>query len=166
MSAPTRRPRPGVDAPRRRGANAPLFDRIRGRAGAPLADAAFYGHGAEELQESIAYHLSQLLNTRRVPVGDGAYVERTTIGYGVRDFTGLSPLDKAVRARLGEAILDAIQDFEPRLEAVEVQLADALDDERRLHVSIRGIVRTRSVPVVLEFNGFARNGAIEVGTNE
>jgi len=83
------------------------------------------------LKESIRRELERLLNTRSsLPADRLAARERSSIDYGVPDFSMFSAASFADRQRLAEIVRRAIAAYEPRLAGVRVHLEHAGDDFR------------------------------------
>ncbi len=76
----------------------------------------------EELKASIAKQLSDLLSTRRSLTKHDERVAKTTLAYGIGDYSGTSLLDDENKARISNDIRKAILKFEPRLSNVLVKI--------------------------------------------
>jgi type VI secretion system protein ImpF len=130
----------------RRGGRALLFDRLvrpEPAPGEPPRGPTPAYFGVEDLKRSVAEQLRWLLNTR-APV-DYATLEartaaglRSTLDYGLPDFSTYGLDDSGTRERLARHIRDTVRGFEPRLVDPQVRV-DAIDGRnQRIAVSIGG----------------------------
>lgn len=101
-------------------------------------------HSVRRVKAGLLRDLEWLLNSRRTPAKiPEACVElrRSVFAYGLPDTTSLSSDSPAVRLRLQREIEDCIRCFEPRLEAVEVQLIDEKTRFQRFRFVVDAILR-------------------------
>jgi len=87
---------------------------------------AVASYGLNGFKAALARDLEDLLNTRTIDFDDLAprfpLSARSVVNYGLPDLSGLSLLNPDHRERLSAQIRRAIQDHEPRLSQVRVQL--------------------------------------------
>jgi len=104
------------------------------------------------LRESVRRELERLLNTRSsLPADRLAARERSSIDYGVPDFSMFSAASFADRQRLAEIVRRAIAAYEPRLAGVRVHLEIPRDDFR-LFGRIEAVLLTGRVPEPVHFD--------------
>jgi|SRR5947207_9735445 len=117
------------------------------------------------LKESVRRDLELLLNTRcplpahRIPPRDGSVVD-----YGIPDFTALSPARFEDRGKLAEAMVRAINAFEPRLAEVQVRLDPVAGNEKSLAATIEAKLMVGRVAEPVSFATLLQlgDGAVEV----
>ncbi len=104
----------------------------------------------EALRESVRQELARLLNTR-CPISDWSdeFSQRTTINYGIPDFSSLSAGNSADMARLSVAVERAIQAFEPRLKSPRVIVRQGQSGPSRAEGVIQAqlVIETVTEPV-------------------
>jgi type VI secretion system lysozyme-like protein len=126
-----------------------LFDRLmrRERDGDPaeiLPTVQTYGE--EELRASIEEQLRWLLNTR-VPIDYHTLDERTrrgersTVDYGLPDFTVYPLNEPEARARLCAHLAQTIEIYEPRLLRPHVSLSPAASRREDIVAEVEGAIR-------------------------
>jgi type VI secretion system protein ImpF len=104
------------------------------------------------LKESVRRELERLLNTRSsLPADRLAARERSSIDYGVPDFSMFSAASFADRQRLAEIVRRAIVAYEPRLAGVRVYL-EAIGDDFRLFGRIEATLLTGRVAEPVHFD--------------
>lgn len=104
----------------------------------------------ESLRESVRRELSRLLNTRCPPVErEGALQQRTTVNYGIPDFSPLSASNAGDMAKLAAGVEAAIQAFEPRLNSPRVTMRQVQGSPSRAEGVIQGhlVIETVKEPV-------------------
>jgi type VI secretion system protein ImpF len=95
-----------------------------------------------DLKESVRRELERLFNTRcPLPVHRLGATERSTVDYGVPDFSTYHPANDDDRRRLAGHLRQAVMTYEPRLAEVKVVLAP---DPQRPR-SLRGRVEAKLV---------------------
>ena len=114
----------------------PLFDRLADTAQAmesPLQTPA-------QLAQSIGRDLSRLMNTRSPrTLKEFFMADRTTLDYGIPDFTALSPQSPTDCQTMQSAIAFAVASYEPRLQNVSV-VATGSSHGTAASISISGLV--------------------------
>ena len=114
------------------GARALLFDRlsVATTEGSFEAKPLRY-YSIEEVQNSVAKEVSDLLNTRRSASSFDADIAASTIAYGIGDYAGFSFKSARDLRYIAQDIEKAIKRFEPRLlnVAVEIPLEQQVNGE-------------------------------------
>lgn len=129
-------------AERRKDFPMPLFDRLIdrelhfGREVRPLRTVDTKG-----LRASVQRELARLVNTRvQLPLERLESRTRTVIDYGIPDFAAFSARNHEHRARLETILAHTIETYEPRLEAVRVELHEPGVDATALHGTIEAML--------------------------
>ena len=98
-----------------------LFDRML-----PDSPHARQGLSVQELRESVASDLEDLLNSRMAQLGkaveDFPLAKRSILQFGILDFVGLSTANPADRDKICRSIEQSIAAHEPRLKQVKVEM--------------------------------------------
>lgn len=104
------------------------------------------------LVRSLERELQRLLNTR-CPFSQDELQSRsrTTIDYGIPDFGSFQEANPDDRKRLADAIRDAVRSFEPRLEAVQVEVEPYPGRPHSAFVRVRGRIQLGRVPEPVAF---------------
>jgi type VI secretion system protein ImpF len=108
-----------------------------------------------ELRAALRRDLEWLLNTRctiETPPESLQEVGRSVYNYGVHDTTSLYLLSSKDQEFLAKSIKTAINLFEPRLQAVKVNLAPSSDEVRGIHFTIEGLLRMDPAPELVFFD--------------
>ena len=95
---------------------------------------AVRGYTIEQMTSAVRRDLEDLLNTRQTLDGipeELVEVRRSVAAYGLPDVANLSALTEQQRSDIGQLLARIINNFEPRLCAVRVQLVDAGDETSR-----------------------------------
>ena len=102
-----------------------LFDRIL-----PENEQNYQGISLQELRESIASDLEDLLNSRMAKldhvIDDFPLVKHSILQFGIIDFLGLSTANPMDRDKICQSIQQSIAAQEPRLRQIKVEML--LDD--------------------------------------
>lgn len=110
------------------GFSAGLFDRLMGARG-DAAPASVARLTLEQLKDSVARDLEELLNTRLAlaPEMLAGYPEcaRSILNYGLIDFAGMCLTSSDDRARICTSLKAAIERHEPRLRHVQARIERA-----------------------------------------
>ncbi|SDZ90222.1 type VI secretion system baseplate subunit TssE [Rubrimonas cliftonensis] len=133
------------------GARAPFFEKLLGAA-QDAAPGALYD--AEGLAGAVSASLRALLATRAGP--DAARrgpAERLVVDYGVPSLEQFAPSRPDDRARLADAMRDAILAFEPRLERPEVSVVPDPAVAGRLEARVTGWLRLSRTLEAFTFSG-------------
>ncbi len=78
-------------------------------------------------------------------------MERTVINYGVPDFTSYQAQNSEDRRRLGKAMEQAIEAFEPRLRNISVTIDPPVPNERTLTARVEAMLALESVREPVSF---------------
>jgi type VI secretion system lysozyme-like protein len=126
-------------------------------------------HDVTELKESVRRELERLLNTRcSVPSQLLGTEERTTLNYGIPDFSSLSAHSGDDQRHIAEVVATTIMAFEPRLREVYVEAERAERDVHsiRLRLEARLVVGTHAEPVSFTLHVHPKSGDAEAHENE
>ena len=105
-----------------------------------------------ELYLSVLQELNRLLNSRCPLTFDKLENrERTTIDYGVPDFSAFNPQSLDDQKLLAKNIKDTIGVYEHRLEGVRVKIEEFVDDKKALLVKIEGVLAFETVREPVSF---------------
>lgn len=97
-----------------------LFDRL-----IPDDDEQLKGLSIQELRESVAHDLEDLLNSRMAKleqIDDFPLVKKSILQFGIIDFVGLSTANPADRDKICQSIEQSIAAHEPRLTQIKVEM--------------------------------------------
>jgi type VI secretion system protein ImpF len=117
------------------------------------------------VRESVRRELEQLFNTRcPIPAHRLGSRPRTVIDYGIPDFSTFAARDPHDRARLATILRKAVEDYEPRLANVRVEIDALVDNDFRLNGAISAdlVIDGVSEPVLFETALQIREGTVEV----
>lgn len=111
--------------------------------------------------------LEWLLNTRRNPdpvPEECTELRRSVHAYGLPDTTSMSRDDPAVRRRLQRQLEECLRTFEPRLEAIEIALAEEKGPLQQVRFVVDAILRMDPDPERIRFDTVldVASGAISV----
>jgi type VI secretion system lysozyme-like protein len=126
------------------GARALLFERLADdepRRRAAVEDEPLAVLDRAALRRSVRRELERLLNTRcTLPAMDRR--ARTTLEYGIPDFSHMQTRDTGVREQIADSVRRAVEAYEPRLRQVRVSVepSPADDQERRLTVRVEAML--------------------------
>ncbi|MGE8540982.1 MAG: type VI secretion system baseplate subunit TssE [Acinetobacter sp.] len=98
-----------------------LFDRML-----PNEQQHYQGLSLQELRESVALDLEDLLNSRvakvSVDIDDFPLAKRSILQFGIIDFVGLSTANPMDRDKICQSIEQSIAAHEPRLKQIKVEM--------------------------------------------
>ncbi len=97
-----------------------LFDRL-----IPDYEEQLKGLSIQELRESVAHDLEDLLNSRMAKleqIDDFPLVKKSILQFGIIDFVGLSTANPADRDKICQSIEQSIAAHEPRLTQIKVEM--------------------------------------------
>ena len=97
-----------------------LFDRL-----IPEKEEQLKGLTIQELRESVAHDLEDLLNSRMAKleqIEDFQLVKKSILQFGIIDFVGLSTANPADRDKICQSIEQSIAAHEPRLTQIKVEM--------------------------------------------
>jgi type VI secretion system lysozyme-like protein len=105
-----------------------------------------------ELYVSVLQELNRLLNSRcPLTFDELENRERTTIDYGVPDFSAFNPQSLDDQKLLAKNIRDTISVYEHRLQGVRVKVEEFIDDKKALLVKVEGVLAFESVREPVSF---------------
>ena len=97
-----------------------LFDRL-----IPEQEEQLKGLSIQELRESVAHDLEDLLNSRMAKleqIDDFPLVKKSIVQFGIIDFVGLSTANPTDRDKICQSIERSIAAHEPRLTQIKVEM--------------------------------------------
>ncbi len=97
-----------------------LFDRLL-----PDQEEQLKGMSIQELRESVAHDLEDLLNSRMAKleqIEDFPLVKKSILQFGIIDFVGLSTANPSDRDKICQSIEQSIASHEPRLTQIKVEM--------------------------------------------
>jgi type VI secretion system protein ImpF len=113
-----------------------------------------------ELKQSVARDLKVLLNTRREcqqePSEDYREARSSLLMYGLPDVSSLSLLNGQDRDRIRRALVQAIEQFEPRLKLLRVVVGPSVPHEPGLRFRIEAMLRIEPAPEQVAFDATLR----------
>ena len=98
------------------------------------------GYTAQKMFDAVLRDLEDLLNTRRtegVIPKEFDEVQTSIVGYGLPDISSVHASDSGSRQSIAKAIERVIRQYEPRLQAIHVELLNPEDDPIRQSVKFR-----------------------------
>ena len=105
-----------------------------------------------ELYMSVLQELNRLLNSRcPLTFEKLENRERTTIDYGVPDFSAFNPQSLDDQKLLARNIKNTIEVYEHRLENIRVKIEEFVDDKKALLVKIEGVLAFETVREPVSF---------------
>ena len=112
-----------------------LFERLL-----PVDDQVRSGLSIQELRQSIAQDLEDLLNNRMTHLGQSAEyyseIKSSILQFGIIDFVGLSTANPMDRDKICHSIAQSISAHEPRLKQVKVEMLMNENNMSSLYLSI------------------------------
>lgn len=132
-----------------------VLDRLRnGEADAPEGQWISRGESLSRLKQSLRRDLEWLLNTRstRLPRTDLRELNRSVFVYGMPELSAYALDSAADRARLLNALGQAIERFEPRLCRVAISPLENETHSHALRFRIEGWLRTEAALEPVSFD--------------
>ena len=128
-----------------------LFDRLL-----PETDQNYRGISLQELRESVASDLEDLLNSRMAKldhlIDQFPLAKQSILQFGIIDFVGLSTANPSDRDKICQSIEQSITAHEPRLKQIKVEML--LDDQNMgaLYLSIQAYLNIHPLfePVIFD----------------
>lgn len=128
-----------------------LFDRLL-----PETDQNYRGISLQELRESVASDLEDLLNSRMAKldhlIDQFPLAKQSILQFGIIDFVGLSTSNPSDRDKICQSIERSIAAHEPRLKQIKVEML--LDDQNMgaLYLSIQAYLNIHPLfePVIFD----------------
>ncbi|SEL59381.1 type VI secretion system baseplate subunit TssE [Acinetobacter sp. DSM 11652] len=132
------------------GFRATLFDRL-----IPEYEDQIKGLSMQELRESVAHDLEDLLNSRVAKfdqIDDFPTVKGSIAQFGIIDFVGLSTANPMDRDKICQSIQQSIAAHEPRLRQIQVEMLLDSDNMGALCLSIQAYLNIHPLyePVVFD----------------
>jgi len=129
-----------------KGSKALLFDRLalNGDTSSSESQPLRY-FAAEDVKQSIAKELSNLLNTRRSTSNFPPDIAASALAYGIGDYAGRSFKNSQDLNHIAKDIKNAIIKFEPRLSSVEVEIPEDQRINGEPIVIIQGSLKLENV---------------------
>jgi type VI secretion system protein ImpF len=133
-----------------------VFDRLCDDAPeSPAEDRPLWIGPRETVKRLVLNNLSWVLNARRyvgeLP-GGAHHLQRSVLGYGLPDFSGMTMETAADREALREAIESAVRRFEPRLSRVRVSPPQVETGGRDLRFQIDAVLQLWPAPEFVSFD--------------
>lgn len=114
------------------------------------------GEFTQRMVQTIARDLQSLLNTRKLEMQlPGGYkeLEPSIIDYGVIDLTTLNARSQKDRDAFRLSVQKAIEEYEPRLKRVEVDIVDNPNEMGLIfHFNIKAVLLMEPTPLTLQFD--------------
>ena len=123
------------------------------------------GYSAQKMFDAVLRDLEDLLNTRRtegVIPKEFDEVQTSIVGYGLPDISSVHATDSGSRQTIAKAIERVIRQYEPRLQAIHVELLNPEDDPIRQSVKFRVDAQLSVDP----FPDIAFDTVLEMGTGQ
>jgi type VI secretion system protein ImpF len=144
-----------------------LFDRLLGEHGTD--DRMDRGLSLEQLKDSVARDLEDLLNTRCALPEEllRAYPEcaRSIVNYGLIDFAGMCLSSSDDRARICACLKTAIERHEPRLRNVQARLEREGGSINRVSFAISGTLAGLSIKEAISFDAVLQPSSLHYSIN-
>lgn len=128
-----------------------LFDRLL-----TTEDYHLKGLSLQELRESVAADLEDLLNSRMTSlheqIDDFPLVKESIMQFGIIDFVGLSTANPSDRDKICQSIAQSIAAHEPRLRQIKVEMLLDEQDMGALCLSIQAYINIHPLyePVIFD----------------
>lgn len=116
-----------------------VLDRLSDTGARPVTHAA----SVRALKESIRRHLEDLLNTRRAPAAEFEGYEQahcSVVNYGLDELTSLVPSANDGAKQVQQAVERCLDDFEPRLRNVSVEVLRGELTKREVRLRIEATI--------------------------
>lgn len=129
-----------------------LFERLLTE---PSASQNISHWNIQELKDSVARDIEELLNTRSIQIDNFdqfPQAKKTVINFGILDFVGLSTANPLHRDQICQAIQETIGNQETRLSHVQVFMHIDSDHVGSLLLTIRGVLNLQPIsePVIFD----------------
>ena len=128
-----------------------LFDRLL-----PETDQNYRGISLQELRESVASDLEDLLNSRMAKldhlIDQFPLVKQSILQFGIIDFVGLSTANPSDRDKICQSIERSIAAHEPRLKQIKVEMLLDGQNMGALYLSIQAYLNIHPLfePVIFD----------------
>lgn len=122
-----------------------LLDKLLGSAGAQAGSGTAPGLSLAQVKAAVARDIETLLNARLTPMAGGLqafpHAAASVLAFGLADLSAACLASDRDRARIVDAIAQALRDHEPRLTDVRVSVRDATRPGSGLCFSIHAQLR-------------------------
>jgi type VI secretion system protein ImpF len=128
-----------------------LFDRLL-----PETDQNYRGISLQELRESVASDLEDLLNSRMAKldhlIDQFPLAKQSILQFGIIDFVGLSTANPSDRDKICQSIEQSITAHEPRLKQIKVEMLLDGQNMGALYLSIQAYLNIHPLfePVIFD----------------
>ncbi|RKG29638.1 type VI secretion system baseplate subunit TssE [Acinetobacter tianfuensis] len=128
-----------------------LFDRML-----PIQDQLQQGLSLQELRDSVAADLEDLLNSRianlKESIDDFPLAKKSILQFGIIDFVGLSTANPSDRDKICQSIAQSIAAHEPRLKQICVEMLMEENNMGALCLSIQAFLNIHPLyePVIFD----------------
>ena len=128
-----------------------LFDRLL-----PETDQNYRGISLQELRESVAFDLEDLLNSRMAKldhlIDQFPLAKQSILQFGIIDFVGLSTANPSDRDKICQSIEQSITAHEPRLQQIKVEMLLDGQNMGALYLSIQAYLNIHPLfePVIFD----------------
>ncbi|WP_442768279.1 type VI secretion system baseplate subunit TssE [Acinetobacter bohemicus] len=128
-----------------------LFDRLL-----PETDQNYRGISLQELRESVAFDLEDLLNSRMAKldhlIDQFPLAKQSILQFGIIDFVGLSTANPSDRDKICQSIEQSIAAHEPRLKQIKVEMLLDGQNMGALYLSIQAYLNIHPLfePVIFD----------------
>ena len=128
-----------------------LFDRLL-----PETDQNYRGVSLQELRESVASDLEDLLNSRMAKldhlIDQFPLAKQSILQFGIIDFVGLSTANPSDRDKICQSIEQSITAHEPRLQQIKVEMLLDGQNMGALYLSIQAYLNIHPLfePVIFD----------------
>ena len=128
-----------------------LFDRLL-----PETDQNYRGISLQELRESVAFDLEDLLNSRMAKldhlIDQFPLAKQSILQFGIIDFVGLSTANPSDRDKICQSIERSIAAHEPRLKQIKVEMLLDGQNMGALYLSIQAYLNIHPLfePVIFD----------------
>ena len=128
-----------------------LFDRLL-----PETDQNYRGISLQELRESVASDLEDLLNSRMAKldhlIDHFPLAKQSILQFGIIDFVGLSTANPSDRDKICQSIEQSIAAHEPRLKQIKVEMLLDGQNMGALYLSIQAYLNIHPLfePVIFD----------------
>lgn len=114
-----------------------------------------YHWNINELKESVAHDIEELLNSRAIHLEDikhYPHIKKSVLNFGILDFVGLSTANPEHRDQICQAIQDTIACQETRLSYVKVSMHMDSDHVGSLFLTIKGLLNLKPLQEPVAFD--------------
>ena len=140
-----------------------LLDKLLAADLDPLARSTSYRFSVEQVKESVARDIENLLNARPgfepEQLADYAHASHSLLTFGLTDVASLSVASDRDRLRITESIRRSLADHETRLVELEVSVRDGVEIGAGLRFSIRAKLKLSPTSEPVAFDAVLHPGS-------